>query len=58
MRMESHCSLHKKKSLNIEPDASCSITSNKKRTLMQPQRSKGNKLDFTTKDFIISDCKV
>lgn len=25
---------------------------------MQPQRHKGNKHDYSTKDFIISDCQI
>lgn len=47
-----------KKNLNICPDSPNSITANKKRTLMQPQRNKGNKHDKTAKDFILSDCQI
>ena len=44
--------------INIFPDSNKDITCIKKRTLMQPQRNKGNKLDCSAKDFIFTDLTI
>ena len=41
--------------MNIFPDNEKYITANKKRTMMQPQRHKAEKLDQMSKDYIFSD---
>ena len=45
----------KQKMMSVFPDTDKYITANKKRTMMQPQRHKAEKLDQMSKDYIFTD---